>query len=119
MNFTTKRRNLRRALFSSAALASMFGGMILTASSAKAIEVRTEANLDRGYNRISVDLTKFVKEDIHGRVRPNCRGDLNSGQLVIKCDVSKYVEGGGNFPFRQTNSNITPELEQQTANTNR
>ena len=46
MNLTTQRINLRRAFFSSAALVSMLGGMILTASSAKAIEVTTRANLD-------------------------------------------------------------------------
>ncbi|MGQ4650493.1 hypothetical protein [Lyngbya aestuarii] len=32
MNFTTQRRNVRNALFGGAALVSMFGGMILTAS---------------------------------------------------------------------------------------
>ncbi len=100
MNLTTKRINLRHALFSTTALASMLGGMILTASSAKAIEVTTEANLDRGTNRISVDLRDFVKNEYRGdRVRPRCTGSLDSGELIIKCDLSQYVEGEGAFPF--------------------
>ena len=99
MNLTTKKRNLRNLLFNSIASTSMLGGMLLTLTPANAIPVDTQANLDRGTNRISVDLYRYIKREYQNyRVRPDCQGDLDSGQLIIRCDVSDYVEGGGVFP---------------------
>lgn len=102
MNLTTKKTNIHRVLLTSLASASMLGGMILNASSASAIEVKTGANLDRGISRISVDLRDFVARKYKDeRVNSDCKSDLNNGQLVIKCDLSNYVEGGEIFPFSE------------------
>ena len=115
MNLKINRRNLHAFLVNGLALTSMLGGMILTAVSVEAIPVRTEANLDRGTGRISVDLYRFVKKEYQdNRVNPKCKGDLESGELIIKCDVSEYVEGGSVFPFSTPDEN--PNLNRQERN---
>lgn len=106
MSKNKKQNNLFGIFLTKIARISMLGGMILTATSVSAIEVRTGANLDRGISRISVDLRDFVKREFkNDQVTSNCQGDLNNGQLVIKCDLSKFVEGGEVFPFEMQPSN--------------
>ena len=115
MNLKINGRNLHGFLVNSLALTSMLGGMILTAGSVKAIPVHTEANLERGTSRISVDLYRFVKKEYQDeRVNPKCKGELESGELIIKCDVSEYVEGGSVFPFSNPDEN--PSLNRQERN---
>ena len=120
MNLTKKRTNIGRLLLTSVASVSMLGGIILNASSASAIEVKSGANLDRGISRISVDLRDFIKRDYkNSRVNNDCKADLNNGQLVITCDLSNYVEGEGYFPFSQPSNQSSPFKSNSLKETNK
>ena len=103
MKIKTKNIGLRHSLLTGILSVSILGGLTALSNPVLGIGVRTGANLDRGISRISVDLRDFVKRDFRNRRinNTNCRGDLESGQLVIRCDLSNYVEGGGYFQFSE------------------
>ena len=106
MNLTTKRMNLRRALFSSTALASILGGMILTASNpAQAQQTET-----RSISNPNITDSFYMSEPSRQKAERSL--DRNNCALfnsVIKCaygdaghrnHILKSVGRGHAVPFR-------------------
>lgn len=103
MNLTTKRINLRRALFSGAALASMFGGMILTGSSANAIEATTGNNLNL-HSKESHTLASLPSSQVKGGnvTKVTFRGGNSFVMTGNKAWEERRANGKTAFKFRET-----------------
>ena len=104
MKLTTKKMNLRRAFFSSAALVSMLGGIVLTTSyPAQAQETKSIANPDKP------DVFYMSPEDMRSAERSLDRNNCALFNYGIKCaygnagyrhHILKSVRGGHAFAFK-------------------
>ena len=82
MNLTTKRMNLRRAFFSSAALVSVLGGMVLTGSNPVQAEQIGTQSIE---NPNQPDLTHMSKQDRRSAERALDRNNCALFGYGIKC----------------------------------
>lgn len=80
MNFTIKTINLRRAFFSSAALLSMLGGMILTNSNPVQAQITRSIS-----NPNQSDLTHMSAQDIRSAERALDRNNCALFKYTIQC----------------------------------